>query len=299
MPQDERIQNCLMYNTKSECVECLSGTTLNFLGTQCLTESDIDNCTEQTAVKCNHCKEGYSKNPNFYLLDIQTQIRNRNFSYVYPKLANFVDNTHFFEEGCLKNIGENCLVYQDFNQCLLCESEHYLKSGKCYAFPKEQIENCRVYQNENKCLECQQGYYLTTNNNCKKIDNDFFVTNCVLYNPKARQIECMQCKNNYFVNTSKGCSPRTRDINLCKDLSDNSDTCEQCKEGYRVTDDGIKCLPVIDRCMTYVSSPSSANLERFTCQRCNRGHYFNTVTNTCEVGNILNCEFYQTNPDNC
>lgn len=103
--ENEKIKDCLMYNTKSECVECNSGTTLNLLGTQCIKNSEVDNCIEQTAVKCNHCKDGYTKNSNYFLLAIQTELAAKNYSYSYPKIANYVDTTHYFEEGCLKNIG--------------------------------------------------------------------------------------------------------------------------------------------------------------------------------------------------
>ena len=35
-----------MYNTKSECVECKSGSTLNLEGTECIDNSKVDNCLE-------------------------------------------------------------------------------------------------------------------------------------------------------------------------------------------------------------------------------------------------------------
>ena len=35
-----------MYNTKSECVEYKSGSTLNFEGVECINNSKIDNCLE-------------------------------------------------------------------------------------------------------------------------------------------------------------------------------------------------------------------------------------------------------------
>ena len=56
---------------------------------------------------------------------------------------------------------------------------------------------------------------------------------------------------------------RTRDIDLCKDYSNNRDECETCQDGYRVTDDNYKCLPLIENCLDYESSSSSNTLTKF------------------------------------
>lgn len=34
---------------------------------------------------------------------------------VYQKIENFFEKNSYFEEGCLKNMGSNCLAYSDFN----------------------------------------------------------------------------------------------------------------------------------------------------------------------------------------
>lgn len=60
-----------------------------------------------------------------------------NQNLVYPKLIDYFTNTQFFEEGCFRNIGRNCVVYKDFNKCILCKPLNFLKNGRCYTYPKE------------------------------------------------------------------------------------------------------------------------------------------------------------------
>lgn len=76
--------------------------------------------------------------------------------------------------------------------------------------------------------------------------------NCEVYDGKASFSTCIRCIETMFLQTSTTCTLRVNaTIANCKLLSANKDHCSVCADGFLLTSDNLKCLPVIANCLTY------------------------------------------------
>ena len=60
---------------------------------------------------------------------------------------------------------------------------------------------------------------------------------------------------------------------------------------HLITGDGLKCLPIIDDCISYDSNSNQSNAS-LLCLKCGNQKFLDTELNTCENGTINNCEIY-------
>ena len=126
------------------------------------------------------------------------------------------------------------------------------------------------------------------------------ISNCIYYDPKAFTTRCLLCAEGYYVDKNRNkCSLRTysKDIEKCDILNTSSEECEKCVEGYALTDDNLRCLPVRENCSQYFSSTLfSKELE---CRECVDGFYNNQKVGSCTQGSVANCQTYKTYTDEC
>ena len=116
----------------------------------------------------------------------------------------------------------------DRNICELCKNGYYKFNKRCYC----DIDGCAVCENNNKCLLCYDGYVLNSENKCDVHTDE-------------NRINCFDSN-----------------CNIC--LSPAEGTCEECKEGYKLTK---------GKCESYPSPNSDDN--------CDEGYY--KQDNVCKL----------------
>ena len=93
----------------------------------------------------------------------------------------------------------------------------------------------------------------------------------------------------------------TTEITGCISLSASADTCKTCTEGFLLTDDLLKCLPVIPNCFSHGSSTKVT--ETLQCSKCLDTFVYSTTNNSCTVpaaeSIITNCIQYQNDSTTC
>ena len=123
----------------------------------------------------------------------------------------------------------------DRNICELCKNGYYKFNKRCYC----DIDGCAVCENNNKCLLCYDGYVLNSENKCDVHTDE-------------NRINCFDSN-----------------CNIC--LSPAEGTCEECKEGYKLTK---------GKCESYPSPNSDDN--------CDEGYY--KQDNVCkQICNGFDC----------
>ncbi|GAB1226206.1 hypothetical protein ENUP19_0278G0041 [Entamoeba nuttalli] len=158
-------------------------------------------------------------------------------------------------------------------------------------------ENCLVMGDNNKCGECIIGMYATTTNGVSKLcDNatsDDHATNCIGLSAKDSSTkQCDKCFGNYTLQDSK-CSSPVKKIEKC--ILQVVNDCNQCADGYYISNDKKKCTPFTNYC-------SKMNADK--CSGCMEGYYLSgTECKVCTIDNPNNlsegneCSIY--NADHC
>ena len=262
----EEFRNCKYINYETGlCEECEEGYFLTEGDFKCI---KTQNCYESTFGICIQCIFG------FYLSKIKNECIKITDSFFY------------------------CKQTLDEKNCDLCNFGYYMaEDGQCSL----SINCAKTLQRD--CIECSTGYKLTNNNMCAKEQN------CYIAN-KDTGI-CNSCSKNYFLDLNdRKCKINTEDNELkyCK-IFDNE--CKSCEEGYYLDQD-LKCVSTknclesdLGVCQTckdgfhLISNNKCSNIdnclyaesEKFLCDECEDGYYFNTLGGSCEVdeGIFKNC----------
>ena len=272
---------CLKCSLKDECIICDQNHNYIMKGKSCI-RGKIPNCHEQNDQSCYNCSEGY-------LLDQKTQ-----------KCIIITER---------KKI-DNCIKYNELNNCSQCYKNFYLKNNKCIRV-KNEISNCIINLNEDKCLECDPSFILNLEGTeCEKTSS--LVDDCVGY----MNSKCSECDDDYFYNENSYLEKiqenvdwkffnRTKyrmilfrtEMNLCSKKSiincvffEKFDKCKQCKENYFINKEGA-CTKnpdsVIDNCFEYKNS--------LKCKNCEKGFYLKFPDKCDKNIEIPNCVSYSRN----
>lgn len=288
------IEYCDFYSANGFCSQCASGYFFNANRDKCISKATISNCDAYTYIGCKSCATGFVDNANFYFV-----------SYQNPAVIS-ADITSFLVTGnkdwtplnrCQKIKDPNCLIASVYDECQKCAAGYFLTSSKtCKAYPSEIIPGCVSYNSLTSCVECNQGYYLESSSKCTLITPDKFITNCVAYDSKASNIACTQCVPSKYLAGGTCASDRVDSIIIqnCKSNKFDADACAECSDGFKITNDGKKCLPLIPNCATYNNSSVIDRL--LSCQACNPKYYLNVVDNitSCVAGAIEGCLSYSS-----
>lgn len=113
------------------------------------------------------------------------------------------------------------------------------------------------------------------------------IDQCKLYDNKSSINVCLECEAGFFIQGNV-CIKRVIAIQFCKVYEKRADLCNSCDVNYVLTDDKLKCLPVIANCGVYEIS-SQAN-SAMICKQCAPKYYLEG--GNCILGNLANCVFY-------
>ena len=290
----DEIDNCLVNSSETSCIECDTGFVKSLDYLSCEKIDDNTNCSLFNFVSCENCVAGFSKNQSFYKKYFLEDI---NIGFLVNFYTNHFSgvNTGFHINVCQKNIIDNCINFENYNKCKICLPNFFLDSDKtCKPYPKDNIQNCYKYKDSSHCSECNQGYYLTSSQEICKIDEE--IENCEEYNPKSKNgTNCTLCKQAFYLSSNSCLERSNKNITNCKDYSQISDKCLICKDSFKITSDGLKCLDFIKHCFLYETTTSST--ANHQCLKCNQGYYL--TDSFCLKGIKNDCSIFENNDNIC
>ena len=118
-----------------------------------------------------------------------------------------------------------------------------------------------VYESSKKCKICEETFHVDELGNCVKNSE---IENCQKYDQSSVITTCILCKKDYYILSNKCIIRAENNINNCLQYNPYGDNCIECNENYKVTDDLLKCLAVIENCFVY--EVSDKNLEAHQCK---------------------------------
>ncbi|MEL6802608.1 MAG: hypothetical protein AAFO91_02345, partial [Bacteroidota bacterium] len=284
-PITKEIPHCVRYGSESSCSECASGFLLE--ENECVFFEKVKGCRLHRDLACDKCQTGFSLaefSPTQTLLtdDFKSKLFKEEL-----QVKLWSGDYHF--DFCLKQNIANCLEFESFDKCKLCEKNYYLDhTKKCALNPFPKFERCLVYSDISSCKKCEFGYYLTGNPfTCKPVTS---VEHCLDY--MAYLNKCEKCKATHFLDSENNLCVK-REVALfsnCARLSETEDGCSNCDSGFALTVDQRACLPVIENCFE-LQLALTKDAESHACKSCGYRKAF--VGGKCVAGPDPNCLWYQ------
>lgn len=194
---------------------------------------------------------------------------------------------NFVPNKCLNIQVANCKLLLDFNTCIICKDGYSLVDNACKEIGNQLTGFCTKKLSADKCSECMNGYFVS-GGQCAKVRT---LPHCIKYDNSEGTGQCQQCEDAYYLKSAI-CTERRFSlmIDRCEAYSAVYDRCDRCGVGFRVTDDGLSCLAIIENCIAYkLSSYSTLNL---LCSSCIGGYQLSIPNNLCVSGTIDNCYVY-------
>ena len=283
---------------ENTCVKCESG---YYLGgdSKC---SFTPNCEESENGKCISCSENYYLGKDNLCSNVEKCAYSR-FNFCRECEDGYYYNSK--SKRCLRNEGKksldnckyNCL--DDENLCCECKNNYYLDSQQNLCVDNSQDSNfykCAFTDEKGEyCSQCIDGYYLgsgdkkcTLVDNCKISENENKCSEC-------DDLFCLDAKTGNCVNNDFLHDESKKLYFACKKTNNEGTVCEQCLDGYKLTDG--YCVNLDDcedqkdgKCLTCKSEQSKdgyyycAN-EEFGCIQ---GHFKNCLR--CDnINDLFEC----------
>lgn len=293
------IDHCRVYFNDDLCRQCENDYYFDVEKNACVKFETIENCGKHTFGECLQCTNGFYLNSNAAL---QNKIDVDLGQSIAQDLWQGTNFTKYPISPCLENTQANCAAKgtvmpsgSTVPLCGSCEDGYYMdSSNSCQDNPHWRIENCIDYMNINTCSKCSDGYYVDRNQ-CKTRTE---LEGCEIYEDRKNQ--CHKCVEGFYNKNNDGkCFEREyKSIENCKTLSMFADDCEVCIDGFKLTDDWQKCLPVIKNCETY-DLDFLKDATFFTCNKCEDKFYLSFDFKTCIPQNISHCTDYLTGTGQC
>ena len=284
------IKNCEINQTDKLCKECEKNYLLSLDRKSCIQKTQIANCQYWSTVTCERCGEGYIKNRNLYFLEWYALETSKQKADLLERVYKLKFGYSEMEKHnvCQEIEISNCVEYQDFQRCKICEADFFLdEEKKCQGYPKEKIKNCQIYDSASNCTECVQGYFLK-NNVCEQVVE---IANCAKYDPQESSSKCIECAADYILSGTTCTKRQSSDgsnIANCKTKHLTEDKCETCQENYVISTDGLKCFAAVSNCLEHAQVGSTS--QNFSCKVCNDDYFLNDQT--CETGSVSNCKVF-------
>jgi hypothetical protein len=169
---------------------------------------------------------------------------------------------------CKRVTVTGCDKYLSFDKCKSCQEGHFLTVDyRCLPYPLDRIDNCQEYSSASICKKCINTFYLTGN----KCHSSTVVPNCLVYDSFSDS--CTECLEQFILSPTQDCLKRVYfPISNCKKLNIKEDKCEECHEGFKITNDEIGCFRLVINCETYHDVYASSSTKN-ACSICIEGFY--------------------------
>ena len=278
---------------------------------KCLLAEHIHYCLYYSYIGCSSCKDNFQMNNT---RSIKKIVDNKKLlSEITMDSISLNTNTKLFPV-CFKINPDlkHCIVFQDHENCKICEDGYFLKNktyydGKVFKICQvylynSGIDNCRIEDKFGNCKLCKDGFllkcenYLEKNNNSKICKSCIFIEKllgCKIYDWKKNIQICIKCHSSYFLNSEKTCTLVDNRIFGCLEYKNyqNNFYCESCYKDYTLNSLKTKCLLKLPNCEIH-----NCKEESCVCEKCDK--FFFLKNFYCLKGNINKCEIY-LDENNC
>ena len=269
------------------CEACQEGYMMTRDLKSCIKVPDFADCYNFNSIRCRSCKNEFNLNPNMYLNKI-LDVFNESGKELLGEWLSL--NKSFYVPTCETIIAKNCKKLIRYDQCEICEEKFFLGTdGLCHSYPEDSIVNCEKYELGVNCIQCSQGYYIKTPTTCELVEP---ITNCIQYDQTVTKSKCTRCGAK-FILFEEVCRDRSNLIEFCDLHYNDNEMCEKCIDGYKTTNEQLRCLPLIDKCYEYEFSNQFTS--SLTCKFCNEAMTFMSSSDKCEDGNVENCVYFKNN----
>ena len=165
------VPQCQSYHKQNKhCKGCNSGYYL-WLGL-CKQRSRVFTYCEEYYPDYDYCK--VTKPDYQYLYELKDLLTT-------PPVPDPAGNTTPTSSSAAPYTGiSGCVIYQEFTQCLECNSEYYISNFLCYTITSA-ISSCERYSADGVCSRCKEGHLLS-NNSCREIS----AKNCLIYESETK-----------------------------------------------------------------------------------------------------------------
>ena len=276
------VPNCMVHETADSCLKCDSG---YFVTTdrKCeeFPENRISNCKVYTnKTTCKECEFLYRLSGNECVRrDLITDCVK--YEIEDPDCIECVTGKYTNGSSCLNRTGEfpGCKTLNpEADNCSECEENYLLTSqSKCVA----KLANCKVqgltYGNSSfgMCTTCNDGYFMAGGGPSTVCHKTEYQPNCKERVENSNS--CEECSEGYFKESGK-CKVYT--VDFCQSRIETKDECNECIEGFKKTE-GI-CRPVeLNNCV----KPSTVEGQ---CLECVEGFFLDS-NKLCRMRNLVGC----------
>ena len=271
------------------CKKCISGYLPSLDRLLCSKPTFIPKCKAYSNIECNNCLPNFHKQKGLYQESMFNQKdtfdRVAFFNDFYQFGNNFVLNDPYkpyyinrhFEECKLDQSIDFCDEPLSAGFCQKCQLGYYLDQNfKCRQNPSDRILNCEIYESNNNCKKCSQNSFLTKTSTltiltknidiftCIPITKAQQIPDCLIHIKVSTVIYCSKCVKFNFLDSaiaasgqipahSRTCTPRinSRFVAGCFSYFSSEDKCEVCADGLALGSDGLICLDLVDKCLSY------------------------------------------------
>lgn len=288
--QNEKIENCLEYDSKATQTVCRVCEDDFFLlsDTNCKirTITEISNCEKlsKTSEKCENCNDGYTQT-NDFLACLPELLRCKTYESSTKSSESLTCNTceeNYYktsENLCISGNILNCQIYNNDQTCQKCKNKYFLENSICS--PHSEILSCSLYNltEKDQCFQCDlESLTFAVENICKETEK---IEGCKKYSSATT---CFECDQGYYLNIitcvkipeSKNC--------LVFDL--DADKCLKCKMNF-VLFDGVCVLVmnvVSEFCEKVGLDDGVTSLKNARCEFCQENAVFFDVEEFVCVG---------------
>jgi hypothetical protein len=267
-------------NSSYQCVECVDGYYVN--NGSCSKRSTISQCTSFVIDDdlCDDCASGYFLSDNKKECVAFPQGIQGCEIYLSESQCKLCKPGYYLEhERCILVIDDNvipfCSYYNSDQSCDICLPGFFLKEKKC---EKANVLNCSVYQDRDNCKICDHPYGLILiDGKAVCVNKEIpFCNASTNYYP----FKCISCQNRYFSNFGI-CEEITKTIDYCVEY-DTADTCRYCDTTSTLSKNAKECYKNDTIVKSGDSSCLFNSIVSPICNTCNPGYYlFENKCNPC------------------
>ena len=213
------IQNCVKYNSSTECRQCRAG----YFRTQVKDGRII--CMKPNSQPCSIYDDSSALIGN-----LKCNLCNSNYYYTSSS-----EYGNFPLTDCLQIPSiDNCIEYANVGgvlnstlSCTKCEPLYYVLTAlQCSQRKKQNIENCLTKSiTEDKCGECTLGYFVNTSGDCELYPSG--VINCIEF---LNEKDCSKCTTKYYLQNNE-CIRSSKLVKDCE-FYEGEGLCSECRSGF-------------------------------------------------------------------
>ena len=288
-------------NSSFLCVECVDGYYAN--KGACAKRTTITNCSTFVVDEdlCSGCLEGsYLSSSKTECVPFPQGIQGCEL-YLSESQCQICKSGYYLQhERCVLVEDEKsipfCSRYSPDQICLGCLPGFFLKQEKC---EKASVANCEVYQDKENCKICNVPFGLALiDGKAQCVNKDIPYCN---HSTDFFPFKCISCQNRYYSDNGV-CRLISKTIDYCVEY-ETEDTCRFCDQTSTLSKNSKECVKDENLIKSVDSGCQYNSIVAPICNTCNIGYYlYENICQPCQGGASIEngCAYCDPqNPSNC